>query len=69
MKQRANYEGQTLENRIAVDIQEANQAIKQLKSNITSLKSTISSASKNTGIQNFFRWFASTKDCMDENTI
>lgn len=52
MKQRANYEGQTLENRIAVDIQEANQAIKQLKSNITSLKSTISSASKNTGIQN-----------------
>lgn len=52
MKQRANHERQTLENKIAVDIQEANQAIKQLRSNITSLKSTINNVVKNTGIQN-----------------
>ena len=51
MKRRANQEGQTLENKIAVDIQEANQAIAQLRSNITGLKSTINNVVKNTGIK------------------
>lgn len=51
MEIRANYEGQTLENKIAVEIQEANQAIAQLRSNITGLKSTINSVAKNTGIK------------------
>ena len=46
MKRRANYEGQTLENKIAVDVQEANRAIEQLKGNITELESTINSATK-----------------------
>lgn len=51
MKRRANQEGQTLENKIAVDIQEANQAIAQLRSNITGLKSTVNNVVKNTGIK------------------
>ena len=53
MKIRANHEGQTLENKVAVDIQEATQAIGQLETGIKSLKSTINSISKNTGISNF----------------
>lgn len=53
MKRRANREGQTLENKIAVDIGEAGQAISALETNIKSLKSTINNISKNTGISNF----------------
>ena len=53
MKIRTNHEGQTLENKVAVDIQEATQAIGQLETGIKSLKSTINSISKNTGISNF----------------
>lgn len=52
MKIRANNEGQTLENKIKVDIQEANQAITQLRGSITSLKSTLNSMAKNNGITN-----------------
>ena len=52
MKRRANHEGQTLENKIAVDMQEATQAITQLETGIKSLKSTINSIAKNTGISN-----------------
>lgn len=52
MKTRANHEGQTLENKIAVDIGEAGQAISALETNIKSLKSTINNISKNTGISN-----------------
>lgn len=52
MKTRANREGQTLENKIAVDIGEAGQAISALETNIKSLKSTINNISKNTGISN-----------------
>ena len=52
MKIRANHEGQTLQNKIAVDIQEATQAIGQLETGIKDLKSTINNISKNTGISN-----------------
>ena len=52
MKTRANHEGQTLENKIAVDVQQANQAVSQLETGIKGLKSTINSISKNTGITN-----------------
>ena len=52
MKIRTNHEGQTLENKIAVDMQEATQAITQLETGIKSLKSTINSIAKNTGISN-----------------
>lgn len=51
MKKRANHEGQTLENKIEVEIQQANQAIAQLRSSITGLKSTINSVAKDTGIK------------------
>ena len=52
MKTRANHEGQTLENKIAVDIGQATQAVSQLETGIKSLKSTINNITKNTGISN-----------------
>lgn len=50
MKRRADYNVQTLEDQILVDVQEALQGIKQLQTGITSLKSTLNSMSKNTGM-------------------
>ena len=53
MKRRANLEGQTLENIIAINVQEALQGINQLKTSITDLKVKLNSFSKNNGLSNF----------------
>lgn len=53
MKRRANLEGQTLENVIAINVQEALQGINQLKTSITDLKVKLNSFSKNNGLSNF----------------
>lgn len=52
MEIRPNSEGQTLENKIEVEVGEAKQAIAQLETGIKSLKSTINSISKSSGISN-----------------
>ena len=53
MKRRANLEGQTLENIIAINVQETLQGINQLKTSITDLKVKLNSFSKNNGLSNF----------------
>ena len=53
MKRRANYNVQTLEDQILVNVTEAVQGINQLKSGITGLKSQLDSLSKNNGLSNF----------------
>lgn len=50
MKRRADYNVQTLEDQILVDVQEALRGINQLQTGIKGLKSTLNSMSKNTGM-------------------
>lgn len=53
MKKRANYQEQTLENQVLVDVTEALQGINQLKSGIEGLKTLLDSFSKSNGMSNF----------------
>ena len=50
MKRRADYNVQTLEDQILVDVQEALRGINQLQTGIKGLKSTLNSMPKNTGM-------------------
>ena len=52
MKRRADYNVQTLEDQILVEVTKAVQGINQLKSGITGLKSQLDSLSKNNGLSN-----------------
>lgn len=53
MKRRADYNVQTLEDQILVDVQEALRGINQLKSGISGLKTQLNNFSKNNGLSNF----------------
>ena len=52
MKRRADYNVQTLEDQILVEVTKAVQGINQLKSGVTGLKSQLDSLSKNNGLSN-----------------
>ena len=65
MKARANNNGQTLENKIAVDIQQATKEVSRLESSLAGLKRTINNISKNSNILNTEKQINNAKKATD----